>query len=220
MEVGRTTAVNTGLFTVMTDAARAGIGTGLHAIGALTIGLGRTHLEASRATAGGLVVDFHITDGWAVGSAEVIATGGTGTNTTVIATAKVAVLVASNVGAVTGNKVVTTAPGGTVAAGTILVVTIVATGMFEVVGQREQEVRIVSCVATVVPVGGRITTDQPLTGLTCIELGHHDRGSFAVTLAVERRDAVPITAQLITQDPILVGCVVPGVDTLHMGCCQ
>ena len=198
--------------TVDAGVTRAVVRSGNNAARTLTISLSGTTQGSSCVV---LVVDFHITDGWAVGTAEVIATGGTGTNTTVIAIAKVTVLVASNVGAVTGNKVMTTAPGRTVATRAILVVS-AARSMLEVVGQREQEVRIVTCVTTTSPIGGGIATDQALIGLTRIQLGHHHCRTFVVTLTVERRDAVSITAQLVTQCPTLGWRVVPGVDLMHL----
>ena len=104
----------------------------------------------------------------------------------------IAVLVLADVGTVTRDKVMSATPGRAVAAAVVLVVVAIPT-VLVVVGQGEQEARTVSLVtATTVPGDGCITTNQTLAGLTCVQLHYGDCGSFAVTLAVEGRDAVSI----------------------------
>ena len=92
-----------------------------------------------------------------VGTTEVVATSraASTTGTTSVAVAHVTVGACAQVGV----EVVTTTPCRTVATVTVLVVTIVATDVFEVVGQGEQEVTVVSCITVVIPIGGRITTN-------------------------------------------------------------
>ena len=195
--LGVSQAMDAGRLAVETGATRAGVGTRLRTTSTLTISLCCTNKTATGTVACRIFVeDLHLTDGWVVFSTEVIATGSAtiATYTTVIVVTDVAVLVLVDIGTVTGDKVVTTTPCGTIATGAILVGSVASALVFEVVGQREQEVCAVARITTIVPVGSSVATDQSLIGLTRIELRDHDRGSFAVTLAMERRDTVSITS--------------------------
>ena len=88
---------------------------------------------------------------------EVVATraGPSATCATSITITKVTV----GAGCQVGVEVMTATPSGAVAVMTVLVVS-ANSCMFIVVRQREQEVTSASCPTVVVPVGGRITTDQ------------------------------------------------------------
>lgn len=104
----------------------------------LTIGLGRAAQYAA------FVVHFHVADRWAVGTAEIVVTSGSAAHTAVISMTQTTVCVASHIAAVSGYKVVTSTPGGTITATAVLVVTVLTIRMLVVVGQREQEVIAVS----------------------------------------------------------------------------
>ena len=105
----------------------------------------------------------------------------------------------------------TATPCGTIAVVTVLVVA-TDSHVLVVVGQREQEVVAATCPTIVIPVGGRITTDQT----TCVELDNGDGGSFAITSTVEGRGACTISAAAVAENPVLVRATNPFVDLQHM----
>ena len=162
--------------------------------GTLAISLGSADQVSTCASGAILVVDFHLTDGWVVFPAEIIATSGAtiATCTTLITVTNIAVLILADVGIVTCGQVMATTPGGAVAAAVVLVVVAIPT-VLVVVGQGEQEACLVSAIAAaIVPSDGCIATNQTLAGLTRVEFQHCDCGTFPITLAVEGRDAIPI----------------------------
>ena len=63
-----------------------------------------------------------------------------------------------------------------------------------------------------IPVGGRITTDQT----TCAQFDQSDCWAFAITAAMEGRSACTISAAFVAKLPVLVFGSNPGVDLQHL----
>ena len=106
----------------------------------------------------------------------------------------------------------TTTPGWTIAIVAIQVVT-TACGMFEVVGQREQEAFVIAKVVVVaVPRCTCIATNE----FACVQLDHGYGGSFAITAAVECGRTSTMYTALVAEEPVLVGGPNPLVDLNHL----
>ena len=220
-------AIGIGFASITNRSGGACVGVGSHTAIGTSCACPDTFFQASldtsidtcggRSTAAGIfVIDFHINEADVAGrsTTEVIATGGAtiATCTTTEAIADVAIGTTCKVGI----EVMTTTPGWTIAIVIVLVTSIPIVGVFEVVGQGEQEVVPISRVTRAIPLGCSITTNQ----FAGAQLHHRDRCAFAIASTVECGRTCPMDAALVTEQPVLVGGSSPGVDLRHLCGCE